>query len=126
MTDTRRQKAAEQCLAALDTDLMSALCEPARGEILRRLIVKGRCDVGSIAAGMPQDRSVVSRHLQVLERAGVVSASKEGRSVYYEIEGPAVLTRLEALVNAFRALVPSCCPGARAPETAVSVEVSKA
>ncbi|MCC5996911.1 MAG: winged helix-turn-helix transcriptional regulator [Oceanicaulis sp.] len=111
MVDVTRQQAANRCLAALDTAFMSALCEPARCEILRRLILNGRSDIGAIASGMPQDRSVVSRHLQVLERAGVVSGAKVGRATYYEIEGPAVLAKLEALADAFRTLIPSCCPG---------------
>lgn len=107
-----RRAAADRCLEVLDTELFRALCEPPRVEVIRRLIVLGRSDIAAIADGLPQDRSVVSRHLQVLERAGVVQSSREGRQVFYELDGPAILSKFGALTAALAPLVPLCCPGA--------------
>lgn len=107
-----RRAAADRCLEVLDTELFRALCEPARVEVIRRLIVVGRADIAAIADGMPQDRSVVSRHLQVLERAGIVQSAREGRQVFYELDGPAILGKFGALTAALAPLVPLCCPGA--------------
>jgi DNA-binding transcriptional ArsR family regulator len=105
-----RPEAANACAAILDTDFFRALSEPGRIEIFRQLILKGRSDVGTIAQAMPQDRSVIARHLQLMERAGLLRAQTEGRHTYYEIDGPAVLSRVEQMAALLQALVPLCCP----------------
>ena len=105
-----RKRAAETCGKVLDTEFFKALCEPVRVAIIRRLIVIGRADVASIAEGMPQDRSVISRHLALLERAGIAVSRKEGRHVHYDLDGPAIVGRLEQLLGAVRGLAVICCP----------------
>lgn len=105
-----RAEAANACLEVLETDFFRALCEPVRVEIFRQLVLKGRCDVGTIAQAMPQDRSVIARHLQLMERAGLLCAQAEGRHTFYEIDGPAILSRFEQMSALFQMLVPLCCP----------------
>ena len=105
-----RESAAAACLEALDTDLFKALAEPARVAILRALILGGRMDVGTLALQVPQDRSVVARHLQFLERAKLLRSATEGRHTFYEINGRGVVQQLESLVALFRSLAPLCCP----------------
>lgn len=109
-TTLRRQSAAE-ISRALDTAFFRALCEPVRIEILIRLIEIGRADVASIAAPFGQDRSVISRHLQVLKQAGVLFAEQRGRHVYYDVDGPSVVGRLRDITERMAALAPTCCPG---------------
>jgi DNA-binding transcriptional ArsR family regulator len=106
-----RTEAANACLAVMDAMFFKALCEPARLEVVRRLIKLGRADVGEIADGLPQDRSVVSRHLALLEQAGIAFSVKDGRRVLYELDGPAMLQKLEGMSSIMRALQPMCCPG---------------
>jgi DNA-binding transcriptional ArsR family regulator len=108
-----RAEAADACLAAMDSAFLKALCEPARLEIVRQLVKLGSADISQIAQGLPQDRSVVSRHLQLLERAGVAISSRSGRRVVYELDGPAIMGKLGGLTQAFAPLVPLCCPGTR-------------
>jgi DNA-binding transcriptional ArsR family regulator len=60
---------------------------------------------------VPQDRSVVSRHLAQLHHAGIIRREKVGRNVFFEMDGPAVVAQLEDALARFRALVPLCCPG---------------
>lgn len=111
MTKTpSRTEAANACLEILDTHFFRALCEPARIEIFRQLVIKGRSDIGTIAQELPQDRSVVARHLQTMQRAGVLRAQTEGRHTFYEIDGSTITTRLEQMVGLMRTLVPLCCP----------------
>lgn len=105
-----REQAAAQSFDAFNATFIKALTEPARVALVRELLLHGRLDVGSLAEKMPQDRSVVARHLQVLERAGLLRASKEGRHTFYEIDGEAVLHQLEELTELFRKLAPVCCP----------------
>lgn len=111
MTKPRsRADAANACVEVLETDFFRALCEPVRVEILRQLVLKGRSDVGTIAESMPQDRSVIARHLQLMERAGLLRAQAEGRHTFYEIDGPAIVSRFEQMSALFQMLMPLCCP----------------
>ena len=99
-----RQDAARKCVAVFDTGFFKALCEPARIAALRELILLGRGDIAAIAARLPQDRSVVARHLQQLAAARIVTASKEGRHVFYRIDAGAVAGRLEGILAITRLL----------------------
>lgn len=110
-TPTTRAQAADACVEILDADFFRALCEPARLQVFRQLVLAGRSDVGTIAQAMPQDRSVIARHLQVLERAGVVQSQTEGRHTFYEIDGPSITSRLEQMVALMGTLAPLCCAG---------------
>jgi DNA-binding transcriptional ArsR family regulator len=64
------------------TAVLKALGEPRRVEILQ-LLRGGPRAVGEIAAEVDVSQQAVSQHLAVLERAGLVEATKEGtRSIY--------------------------------------------
>jgi ArsR family transcriptional regulator, zinc-responsive transcriptional repressor len=99
-----RRVAARRCVAVFDTGFFKALCEPARIAALRELILLGRADIAAIAARLPQDRSVVARHLHQLAAAQIVKAKKEGRHVFYEIDAGAVAERLEGILTITRLL----------------------
>lgn len=105
-----REQAAKACVEVLDTTFFKALCEPARVSLLREIVLNGRADVGTIAASAPQDRSVVARHLQVMERAGLLRSSTEGRNTFYDIDANAILGRLEQMTTLIRAVSAVCCP----------------
>ena len=94
-----------------DVGFFRALCEPVRLQLLTKMVQLGRADVATIAEGFGQDRSVISRHLQILRDTGVVSASREGRHVFYELDGPALADKLQSMSEEVRALAPLCCPG---------------
>lgn len=106
-----RTDAANACVEIMDTEFFRALCEPARVEIFKQLILKGRSDIGTIAEDLPQDRSVVARHLQVMERAGLLRVQQEGRHTFYEIDGPAMAARIDKLSALVHGLMSFCCPG---------------
>jgi len=93
-----------------DSDLLAALCEPVRVDVLRILVAQRRVDLQTIADQLPQDRSVISRHLGVLHRAGVVRREKVGRQMFFELDGPTLLDRLEGMVEGCRRIVATCCP----------------
>jgi DNA-binding transcriptional ArsR family regulator len=62
--------------------VLDALGNPVRRAILHELRTGPR-SVGEIAAGLPVSRPAVSRHLRVLEAAGLVQAREEGtRNIY--------------------------------------------
>ena len=99
-----RQEAARRCVAVFDTGFFRALCEPARIAVLRELILLGCGDIAAIAARLPQDRSVIARHLQQLAAAQIIRASKEGRHVFYQIDAGSVAARLEGILAITRLL----------------------
>ena len=79
-------------------------------DILRFLMLNGRSDIGTIADHMPQDRSVVSRHLNLMQEAGILKCEKETRYVFYEIEAQAFVDKLETIARQVRKCVEVCCP----------------
>lgn len=105
-----RTVAADCCTEAFGTDFLQALCEPSRAAILREMVLKGRADISTLAQGMPLDRSVISRHLRVLENVGVVKSEKEGRHTFYEIDGERLVGELEKLTDLVKMIRPVCCP----------------
>lgn len=109
-----RQEAAQQCVAVFDTTFFKALCEPARVAVLQEVVLLGRADVATIAERRPQDRSVITRHLQQLAMAGIVIAEKEGRHVFYRVDAAAIGKRLEgilAITQMLEAAMSSNVPG---------------
>jgi len=106
-----KKRAIEQAIASIEEPFFKALAEPSRLAVLQRLMMLGRADIAAIAEGLPQERSVVSRHLQCLNDAGIVCSQKVGRQVFYEVDGPAVVKRLEEILIKIKRIAPFCCPG---------------
>lgn len=70
----------------LSAEFFKALSDSTRVSLLGCLVKCGRaCSVGEIAECCSVDLSVVSRHLRILERAGVVASEKKGRVVSYRV-----------------------------------------
>jgi DNA-binding transcriptional ArsR family regulator len=105
-----REKAARELAEIFDSKLFKALCEPVRIEIVKFLTAEGSSDVRTIAAHFPQHASVVSRHLALLHQAGVVRRSKQGRHVFFELDAPAMVDRMEKILGRCKTIVPLCCP----------------
>ncbi len=83
---------------SLDTELFKVLSEPARVELMKLLLRMPNADIGSIAARMSQDRSVVSRHLKAMLQAGLVSCRKEGKYCCYCLNGSVLIERFERIL----------------------------
>jgi DNA-binding transcriptional ArsR family regulator len=94
-----KSRAAAELVAILDSDFLRALTEPARLELLRVMLLHGPADIGTLASHLPQDRSVISRHLAVLERSGIVTAQFEGRRRIFALDGLAFVRALESIVS---------------------------
>jgi len=105
-----KKEAIDQALTDIDSDFMKALVEPARIEILKLLILNGTSDVKTLAEKMPQDRSVISRHLTFMEKAGLVKSQKEGRHVIYFVDGQNALQKAENIVLSMKkCFALGCC-----------------
>lgn len=85
----------------LDPVLFRSLCDPTRAKLLACLIKCARpCTVSEIAECCVVDLSVVSRHLKVLESAGVLSSSRRGREVSYAVQYGELCRSLRDLADA--------------------------
>ncbi len=102
-------KVVEKFVEILDSKLFKTLSEPVRVELLKFLLVNGRSDIGTIAEHMPQDRSVISRHLNLMYEAGILSGAKESRHIYYEINAEAFLDKIEAIAEQTKKCITECC-----------------
>ncbi|WP_322780647.1 metalloregulator ArsR/SmtB family transcription factor [Frankia sp. Cas4] len=67
-------------------DVLLALADPVRQHILRVLINEGNGTATKLAAELPVSRQAVAKHLQVLDRAGLVTGNRSGREVQYEVQ----------------------------------------
>ena len=65
--------------------LVAAVTEPTRRQLLDLLLERGESTPTSLADGLPVTRQAVSKHLAVLERAGLVDGQRSGREVHYRI-----------------------------------------
>ena len=102
--------AIDSALTCVDSEFLRALSEPARIEILKLLMLNGACDVSTLAEQMPQDRSVISRHLSLMHKAGVLNTKKEGRHKVYSIDPQGLLGKAEHFVEALRQCIAlGCC-----------------
>ena len=100
---TRRSALDDQ----LDPELFKALSDPTRASLLACIAKCGRgCTVGEVAECTSVDLSVVSRHLALLARSGVLEATKEGRAVRYSVRYAEVAAALRSLASALE----GCCP----------------
>jgi ArsR family transcriptional regulator, cadmium/lead-responsive transcriptional repressor len=69
-----------------DEQLWAAVGEPGRRRVLDALIAHGEATPTTLARELPFTRQAVSKHLAVLEDAGVVIQRRNGREVRYTIE----------------------------------------
>ncbi|HEY1058948.1 MAG TPA: metalloregulator ArsR/SmtB family transcription factor [Limnobacter sp.] len=68
----------------------SVLSEPTRLKIIR-VLCDGEKSVNDIVEGVESTQSNVSRHLNLMYRAGVLSRRKEGTLVMYHVKEPTVV-----------------------------------
>jgi DNA-binding transcriptional ArsR family regulator len=69
-----------------DDELWSAIAEPSRRRVLDLVVSNGDVSASWLAGRVPFSRQAVSKHLVVLEEAGLVSRRKQGREVLYQVE----------------------------------------
>jgi DNA-binding transcriptional ArsR family regulator len=66
-------------------DVLSALADPTRRDLLERLSRHGRATATTLAAELPISRQAVVQHLAVLDGVGLVAAQREGRERRFEV-----------------------------------------
>ena len=69
-----------------DDELWSAIADPSRRRVLDLLVSNGHVSASWLAGHVSFSRQAVSKHLVVLEQAGLVSRRKQGREVLYQVQ----------------------------------------
>jgi DNA-binding transcriptional ArsR family regulator len=77
-----------------------ALADPTRRAILGRLTA-GPCTVGELAAPLPMSLVAASKHISVLERAGLVTRTRDGRNQICRLH-PAALAEASGWLDGYR------------------------
>jgi|SRR5690606_35423018 len=70
-------------LRTLENTLFRALADPTRRTLFERLCREGEQTVGALTSGAGVSQPVVSKHLGVLKRAGLVRDRHQGRNTHY-------------------------------------------
>ena len=95
MSKTRKKSIAEQELEDFDV-VFKALAHSSRRNILTVLQARGgTMTAGDIVSRFNFSWPTMTRHLQQLDQAGLISAAKEGREQYYTLNSK----RLNTVVN---------------------------
>lgn len=87
-------------------DAFSALAQPTRLDVFRLLLSAEPAGLasGDIARRMDVPHNTMSAHLAILQRAGLVTTRRDGRSIVYRAE-------LEAVRRLVMFLLQDCCDG---------------
>lgn len=85
-----------------DDDLWAAIADPSRRRVLDLLVQLGEASASSLAVQVPFTRQAVSKHLLVLEEAGLIGRRKQGREVLYRVHADRLEQATQAMVDVAR------------------------
>ena len=105
---------ANDMLAAADqaSALLKALANRHRLIVICQLIEKER-SVGELAALLKIRNSTVSQHLALLRKDGLVTARRDGQTIWYSIGSAPARELVRTLYQVYCAPNPVCVPNAR-------------
>ncbi len=66
--------------------VFGALSDRTRSLVLKEVASRGRATATQVAADLPVTRQAVIKHLRILDRAGLVTSSRDGKEVLYEVQ----------------------------------------
>ncbi|GGN64635.1 transcriptional regulator [Actinoplanes lobatus] len=72
--------------ATVDDDLWAAIGDPTRRRMLDLLLADGAGTATTLSQRIPVTRQAVAKHLAVLDRAGLVHGTAEGRERRYRVD----------------------------------------
>jgi DNA-binding transcriptional ArsR family regulator len=73
-------------MIVIDDDLWSAVGDPTRRRLLDQLVSEGDGTATGLSEHVPVTRQAVAKHLDVLDRAGLVHATPVGREKRYRVD----------------------------------------
>jgi DNA-binding transcriptional ArsR family regulator len=93
----------------MESKIFGALADPTRRRILQDL-KDGELPAGEIASRFTLSAPAISRHLSILETAGLVTSRREANRIYYRVEP-------EPLAEALGDFLSAVCPAQIVPRT---------
>jgi DNA-binding transcriptional ArsR family regulator len=66
--------------------VFAALGDETRLRLVERLCHEGAASITSLARDAPMTRQAVTKHLRVMQNAGLVRCSRKGRESYWELD----------------------------------------
>ncbi len=92
----------EKELYELKAGILKALAHPTRLWMTEQLGNGEKC-VCEFVDAMEVDFSTISKHLNVLKKAGIVKDDKRGKQVFYRLKTPCVLNFMQCVVDVMEA-----------------------
>lgn len=83
----------------MESKIFGALADPTRRQILQDL-KEGELPAGEIASRFTLSAPAISRHLSILENAGLLTSRREANRIYYRVEPEPLAEALGDLLNA--------------------------
>lgn len=77
---------------------MKALSDPTRFSILQMLLLRDFC-VGGLARTLDISEAAVSQHLRILKGVGIVTGTKHGYFMHYQVERDVLESLAQSLMN---------------------------
>jgi len=98
---------------SINFDFYKTLFDPVRSEILIYLVSHGKKNIKEISGNFSQDRSVISKHLSLMHRYGIVLREKQDRQIFYEANGGFIVENFEKTTFNLKKLLQQYNPGRR-------------
>lgn len=83
----------------IDDELWWAVADPSRRRVLDTLIAQGEGTPTSLARELPLTRQAITKHLAVLEHAGLVESRHQGREVRFTVRPEGLNLAAEAMAR---------------------------
>ena len=83
----------------VDDDLWSAIGDPTRRRLLDLLLSDGAGTATTLSQHVPVTRQAVTKHLAVLDRAGLVHVTPDGREKRYRVDEAQLSRAAEQLAS---------------------------
>jgi len=81
-------------------EILKVLAHPARIALIKVMMEKGPVNVTALYEELEAPQSTVSQHLAKLKTAKVISGTRKGLEIYYEVKDERVETILNTVVGA--------------------------
>lgn len=79
--------------------VLSALADPTRRQVLEALAARPAASASALARELPVSRQMVLKHLGVLQDCGLVSSTRAGREVLFQVHTAPLAQTADWLAN---------------------------
>ena len=93
---------------AMDFEFYRVLFDPVRSKIMIFLGINGPSNISTISSNFTQDRTVISRHLDLMYRYKIVTRVKKSREYIYDLSKLYVIEKFEKTASKLKELASSC------------------